>query len=258
MKRSRKKRDKKRVPLLPNLITTMSLFFGFYSILFALKENFHKAAIFILFAGFMDALDGRIARATHTTSLFGKEYDSLSDVIAFGVAPAIMVYLWQFSAYDRLGWLAGFLFVACGALRLARFNSAESSDTTFTGLPIPMAAVALAGTVLVSEVIRSIPSVAVMIEVYILSYLMVSNIQYPSFKRVTYIKAHPFQLLVAVVLLLMVVAAIPEIMLVVFVMAFVLSGPVMVIIRMLKSHKAEENILNEGRDEADAKEDHHL
>ncbi|MCD6571283.1 MAG: CDP-diacylglycerol--serine O-phosphatidyltransferase [Deltaproteobacteria bacterium] len=257
MKRSKKKRDKRRVPLLPNLITTMALFFGFYSMLFALKENFYKAAIFILFAGFMDALDGRIARATHTTSLFGKEYDSLSDVVAFGVAPAIMVYLWQFSTYGRLGWLASFLFVASGALRLARFNSMPSDNTTFTGLPIPMAAVTLASTVLISKVIGPIPSMLVMIEGYMLSYLMVSNVQYPSFKHVTYIKAHPFQLLVAGVLLLVVIAAFPEIMLFALASTFVLSGPTWGIIRMLRGRRAE-GVINEGGNEADTKEDHNL
>ncbi|HOO46073.1 MAG TPA: CDP-diacylglycerol--serine O-phosphatidyltransferase, partial [Deltaproteobacteria bacterium] len=125
MKKSqiKKEKPKRSVPFLPNFITTMSLFCGFYSIMFSLKGNFYMAAILILIAGFIDGIDGRVARATNSTSEFGKEYDSLSDVVAFGVSPAILAYLWQLNQYGRFGFIASFLFVACGALRLARFNS---------------------------------------------------------------------------------------------------------------------------------------
>jgi CDP-diacylglycerol---serine O-phosphatidyltransferase len=135
----KEEKKKRSVPFLPNFITTMSLFCGFYSISFSLKGNFYMAAVLILIAGIIDGLDGRVARATNSTSAFGKEYDSLSDLVAFGVSPAIMAFLWQVNQFGRLGFIAAFLFVACGALRLARFNTDDSNDgSNFTGLPIPM------------------------------------------------------------------------------------------------------------------------
>ncbi|RLB00824.1 MAG: CDP-diacylglycerol--serine O-phosphatidyltransferase [Deltaproteobacteria bacterium] len=257
MSRFRKKKDskKRRVPLLPNLITTMSLFFGLYSIYYSLNSNFYRAGVFILIAAFMDGIDGRVARVTGTTSLFGKEYDSLSDLVAFGVAPALMVYLWGIYVYARLGWLTTFLFVACGALRLARFNTMESSTITFTGLPIPMAAILLATTIMLGRVIGPVPPVVILVMVYILSYMMVSNIMYPSFKHMPYLKAHPFQLLVAGVLLIMVIAAAPEVMLFILVSIFVAAGPLYETVRFVKGYKKERS---DGRDEAVAGEDSNL
>lgn len=239
--RFRMKRDKtpRTVPFLPNFVTTIGLFFGFNSMHFSLMGDFYKAAVMIFLAAFIDAIDGRIARATNSTSAFGKEYDSLSDVICFGVAPALMVYLWELKSYGRLGFLACFLFVACGALRLARFNTDTSSDNTkFTGLPIPVAAAAIASVVLLSDVVvGSIPDVPVLIGVYCLSFLMVSTIKYPSFKHVEYIKAHPFQLLVAGLLLVVVIASAPEIMAFALTMTFVVGGLVLSTISALFSHK---------------------
>lgn len=218
-------KKKRAVPFLPNFITTMSLFCGFYSIMFSLKANFYMAAVFILISAFIDGIDGRVARMTNSTSEFGKEYDSLSDLVAFGVAPAIMAYLWQLNAFGRFGFIASFLFVACGALRLARFNI----DTTggmhhFTGLPIPLAAAAVASTILITSEIGPFPPVAVLMGVYVLSFLMVSSIPYPSFKHISYIKAHPFQLLVAGVLLLVIVALAPDYMFFILTMSFIVGG----------------------------------
>ena len=221
----KKEKRKRTVPFLPNFITTMSLFCGFYSISFSLKGNYYMAAVLILIAGFIDGIDGRVARMANSVSEFGKEYDSLSDVIAFGVSPAIMAYLWQLNQYGRFGFIACFLFVACGALRLARFNTDTSHNlTTFTGLPIPIAAAAVTSVVLLSKVVGSIPSLALLGGMYILSFMMVSTIRFPSFKHISYIKAHPFQLLVAGVLLLMVVALAPEIMIFVLAMTFIVGG----------------------------------
>ncbi len=257
MSRFKKKKDSKRrrVPLLPNLITTMSLFFGLYSVYYSLNNNFYRAGVFILFAAFMDGVDGRVARATGTTSLFGKEYDSLSDLVAFGVAPALMVYLWGIHVYGRLGWLTTFLFVACGALRLARFNTMQSSTTGFIGLPIPMAAVLLATTVMLGKVIKPVPPVAMLMMVYALSYVMVSNIRYPSFKHMPYLRAHPFQLLVAGVLLIVVIAAAPEVMLFVLTSVFVAAGPLVEAFRLARGYKKERL---DGRDETVAGEDSNL
>lgn len=238
--RFRMKRNKgpRTVPFLPNFVTTIGLFFGFNSLHFSLMGKFYMAAIMIFLAAFIDAIDGRIARATNSTSAFGKEYDSLSDVICFGVAPAMMIYLWELKGYGRLGFLACFLFVACGALRLARFNTDISSDNTrFTGLPIPVAAASLASVILLSDTVGSIPDTPVLIGVYCLSFLMVSTVKYPSFKHVEYIKAHPFQLLVAGLLLVVVIASAPEIMAFALTMTFVVGGLLLSAISTLFARK---------------------
>lgn len=269
MKRRREINEEKRkrsVPFLPNFITTMSLFCGFYSIMFSLRSDFHWAAILILIAGFIDGLDGRVARMTGTTSEFGKQYDSLSDVIAFGVAPAMMVYLWQLNAFGRLGFIATFLFVACGALRLARFNiDTTGSMTHFTGLPIPVAAAGVTSTYLLTEELTrmigpmpSIAPVAVLMWVYVLSYLMVSSIPYPSFKHVTYIKAHPFQLLVAGVLLLVVVALAPELMLFILAVTFIVGGAIWSgIVRVMQARREKKGVKGESH-EGITGQDHHI
>src|ERR1700733_9449296 len=128
--------------VLPNLFTTGNMFFGFLSMIQSLEGHFVIAAYCIVAAAVFDTLDGRVARMTHATSKFGMEYDSLSDLVSFGVAPAILLYLWALKPFDRIGWLASFMYMACGALRLARFNvQAQSVEKKyFQGLPIPMAA----------------------------------------------------------------------------------------------------------------------
>ncbi len=242
--------NKRRVPFLPNFITTMSLFCGFYSISFALKGRFVMAAVLILIAGFIDGIDGRVARATNSESPFGKEYDSLCDLVAFGVAPALMAYLWQVNQFGRLGFIASFLFVACGALRLARFNTEVSHDnSSFTGLPIPMAAAAVCGVVLFSGIVGYIPPAIILVGMYILAFLMVSTIRYPSFKHITYIQAHPFQLLVAGLLVLVVVALNPEVMIFALTMLFIVGGLIwngaMHVREYLKERKEEKGTVND-------------
>jgi len=143
LNKSIKREDfRKGIYILPNLFTLMNLFFGFYSVVCAINSQFKTAAVAIMIAAVFDALDGKIARATHTLSRFGAEFDSLADLVSFGMAPAFLMYLWILKPMGRLGWLAAFLFVACGALRLARFNTNldQSSDGYFVGLPIPAAA----------------------------------------------------------------------------------------------------------------------
>ncbi|HPL97038.1 MAG TPA: CDP-diacylglycerol--serine O-phosphatidyltransferase, partial [Smithellaceae bacterium] len=120
--RHQKIKFKKGIYVLPNLLTTASLFMGFYSIVASIQEKFFWAAVAIFVSLVFDGLDGRVARITNSTSKFGAEYDSLSDLVAFGVAPSLLAYVWAMSFYGKLGWMAGFLFVACGALRLARYN----------------------------------------------------------------------------------------------------------------------------------------
>src|SRR5471030_2470512 len=146
---------KRKMPvyILPNLLTTGNMFFGFYSMIQSLSGNFTMAAYAIIWAAVFDTLDGRVARLTRSTSKFGMEYDSLSDLVSFGVAPAILLYQWALKPFDRLGWLACFLFLACGALRLARFNVQVASieKKYFQGLPIPMAAGIVATSVMAAD-----------------------------------------------------------------------------------------------------------
>ena len=249
---------KRSVPFLPNFITTIGLFFGFYSISFSLKGNFTMAAWMILMAGFIDGIDGRVARATNSTSAFGKEYDSLSDVIAFGVSQAIMAYPWQVNKFGRLGFIACFLFVACGALRLARFNTDTGDITGFVGLPIPIAAAAVSSMVLLSRQVGAIPPPVILIAMYALSFMMVSTIRYPSFKHISYIKAHPFQLLVAGLLVLVVVALAPEIMIFALVAAFAIGGPVYNALMQIIEHIREKKQEKETDHEHTSRENHHI
>ena len=138
--------------LLPNLFTTAALFAGFYAIVQAMNGKFEHAAVAILIAMVMDGLDGRVARLTNTQSAFGAEYDSLSDMVSFGVAPALVIYVWALKPLGKLGWIAAFIYCACAALRLARFNTKldDSDKRYFQGLPSPAAAALLASLVWVS------------------------------------------------------------------------------------------------------------
>lgn len=233
----KKKKDPQRrgIYILPNLFTTASLFCGFYSIVSAIGGRYYTAAVAILISCVFDMLDGRIARFTRTTSRFGLEYDSLSDLVAFGVAPAILAFLWALQPYRRLGWLAAFLYVATCALRLARFNTqAYYFDSRyFNGLPCPSAAALVATCVLFYQALGGRgtfqhPSIIIM--VYILSYLMVSTIRYPTFKSSQFFHKKPFHVLVAAVLLIMVIAIEPRITLFVLTAVYVISGPVFFVV----------------------------
>ena len=143
---ARKNRHKRGIFLLPNILTTTNIFCGFYALLATMQGDFSQAGIVIVIAMILDSLDGRIARITNTMSKFGAEYDSLADLVTFGVAPSILAYSWALYAYGKWGWLVTFLFVVCGALRLARFNvqSGIIESKLFNGLPIPAAASVIA------------------------------------------------------------------------------------------------------------------
>ena len=229
--------------ILPNLLTTCCLFSGFYSIIHSINGNFFNAAVAILIAAVFDGLDGRVARLTGTTSKFGMEYDSLSDLVAFGVAPGLLAYLWVLQPYGRYGWLAAFLYVATTALRLARFNtlaeqsSDEGPQKDFQGLPCPAAAMMIATSLLFVQFLdldRSFMDITMLLIVYFLSYLMVSSHSYNSFKQIS--KAKTFQVLVGMVLLLMVVATEPQITLFVLAGTYVLSGPLVGLYKLLFKH----------------------
>lgn len=218
--------------LLPNLFTTAALFAGFYAIVAATKGHFEYAAIAIFVAMIMDGLDGRVARLTNTQSAFGAEYDSLSDMVSFGLAPALVVYNWALSPLGKVGWLASFIYAAATALRLARFNIQVNTDKRyFMGMPCPAAAAVLAGLVWVSAEHR----VSGMVLPFnyliagltvVLGLLMVSNIRYYSFKEIDFKGNVPFVVLLVIVLAMSIIAFAPELVLFSGFMLFALSGPV--------------------------------
>ena len=233
----KKIRIKKGIYVLPNLFTTASLFAGFYSIIASVQEKFVVAAVAILAALVLDGLDGRIARITNTTSKFGAEYDSLSDVIAFGVAPSLLAYNWAMSFYGKWGWIAAFMFVVCGALRLARYNIQIGiiESKVFNGLPIPAAAAVVATTVLFFDyagVEGKFHNPYLLFFVVVLSLLMVSNVKYYSGKDMGLFVRKPFMSFLLLVILLIVIVAAPEIMAFVIMFGYALSGPIWWVIKV--------------------------
>lgn len=227
-----RKRKGKGIYILPNLLTSISLFSGFYAIVETIDGRFIYAAIAIFVSSIFDMLDGRVARMTGSSSKFGVEYDSLSDVIAFGVAPGLLVYMWALKGYGRFGWLAAFLYVACGALRLARFNIQVDTvqKKQFLGLPIPAAATVIAGSVLFNSWLAphgiNLKTVFIPILIYILAFLMVSDVRYLSFKDLGFFKGRPFRSTVTAILLIVIIFLEPMITLFGLPFAYLLSGPV--------------------------------
>jgi CDP-diacylglycerol--serine O-phosphatidyltransferase len=242
---------KRGVYVLPNLLTTGSLFCGLYAIIAAFNEHYLYAAVAIAIAVLFDGVDGKVARLTKTTSRFGVEYDSLSDLVAFGVAPAILVFAWALRPYGKYGWLAVFFYVACGALRLARFNvQIETVESRyFRGLPIPGAASLIVATVFLLhrlDVQGEVTNLFILLMIYLLAFLMVSNIRYPSFKNLELLKRKPFYTLVAVVLTIVVVVAEPAVVLFVFAAVYLLLGPVSVVWRW---YRKREKVVSEEKAE---------
>jgi len=231
--RSEKRENlRKGVYLLPNLITAGGIFAGFYVIIASTSGNYQRAAWFIMLAAIFDGLDGKVARLTGTASKFGVELDSLADVISFGVAPGVLLYEWALRPFGKLGWLAAFLYVICGALRLARFNVQVSTveSRRFIGLPIPAAACIVATCVLLFYELGgtgTIKMVSMVVLVFLLAFLMVSNIKYLSLKDPELFKRQPFMMLVLAIILLIVIVAKPEVMLFLIGMAYMVSGPLM-------------------------------
>lgn len=220
---------KKGIYLLPNLFTMGNMFCGFLAIVYAINHSFFQAAVAILVAAVMDNFDGKIARMTHTTSRFGVEFDSLSDLVSFGVAPAILMYTWALKPFGRFGLAAAFLFAVCGAMRLARFNVQfdSSSNKDFTGLPIPAAAGVVASIVIINKHLWGIEThhpLLLMFVAYILAFLMVSTIKYNSFKEFDLKQRKPFSLLVTASLIVFVVIAEPQFSLFLIFIGYALSG----------------------------------
>ncbi len=222
------------VYILPNLFTTGNLFCGFWAIISVFQEQFYFAAVAILLASIFDILDGKVARLSGATSKFGVQYDSLADLVSFGVAPALLAFSWALRPYGRFGWLAAFLFVVCGALRLARFNVMSSSGETkyFKGLPIPAAATMIALTILLYlRLIETewVKDIVLLVMIYILAFLMVSNIRYFSFKEFNLARRKPFSLFIFIVLSMVVIVMEPAIVLFGFILSYILSGPILMV-----------------------------
>ena len=224
-------RLRRGIHILPNLFTTGSVFCGFYAFIAVSNEKYYVAAWAIVIATIFDMLDGRIARLTKTTSAFGLQYDSIADVISFGMAPAFLVYAWVLKPFGRMGWMAAFLYLLCGALRLARFNvtKPDLKDNQFIGLPIPAAAAMIASIVIVFGGIMYAHPILMAAVVYFLAFLMVSNIRYPSFKKLELRQRVTFTRFLFVILLFYVFATIPQIALFVFCATYTLLGPVKVL-----------------------------
>ena len=253
-RRRRKLRERRKfrgIYILPNLITTASLFAGFYAIIEAIHGNFEIAALSVLVSLILDGLDGRVARMTHSSSNFGVQYDSLADLVAFGVAPALIVYFWALQPYGRYGWVAAFLFVVCGALRLARFNVqiGDIDPKYFNGLPIPAAATMVSMAILMDHELGEWAPTRhglILFMIYVLSFLMVSNVKYYSFKKFELFQRKPFPVLVAVVLLFLVIAIEPKIMGCLAMAIYVISGPVLTLLLLWRRRKEPQTHDTEG------------
>lgn len=229
--------------VLPNLFTTAALFAGFFAIVQAMQGDFERAAMAIFIAMVLDGLDGRVARMTNTQSAFGAEYDSLSDMVSFGAAPALVVYEWALRDLGRAGWIAAFIYCACAALRLARFNTTlEVVDKRyFQGLPSPAAAALVAGLVWVM-IVSGIPGSDVRWLACVLTLIagltMVSNIRYYSFKDFNLRKSVPFFAIAAIALGFALISLSPEMALFGFFVLYGLSGYVLAGIGLFKRKTA--------------------
>ena len=225
----------RRIYLLPNAFTTANLFAGFYAIVQAMNDRFEVAAIAIFVAMVLDSLDGRVARMTNTQSAFGEQYDSMSDMVSFGAAPALVIYEWSLRGLGKWGWLAAFIYVAGAALRLARFNTnlGVVDKRFFQGLPSPAAAALIAGLVWIATDLRATRWItatgpdlawfAFVLTIYA-GITMVSNVPFYSFKDINLRRSVPFIFALGVVLLFVLVSSDPPIVLFTLFLAYGLSG----------------------------------
>ena len=230
------KKRPRGVYLLPNLFTTAALFAGFYAVTAAVNHRFELAAVAIFIAMVLDGLDGRVARLTHTQSAFGAEYDSMADMISFGAAPALVIYIWSLADLGKFGWVAAFVHTAGAALRLARFNTqiATADKRYFQGLPSPSAAAILAGFVwfcedsgISGELVRY-PALGLATAT---GLLMVSNFRYYSFKDIDLRGRVPFLWAIVIMLLFAFVFTHPPLMLFAIFALYAVSGPVLTLVR---------------------------
>ncbi len=238
------RRERRRgIYLLPNLFTTGALFSGFYAVVAGMNGRFETAAIAIFIAMIFDGLDGRVARLTNTQSKFGAEYDSLSDMVSFGVAPGLVMFSWALSSLGKFGWAVAFIYVACAALRLARFNTQiDTADKNyFSGLASPAAAAVMAGIVWVSQD-QGWVGVDVPVGLAILAgcltalmgFLMISNVKYHSFKGLDLHGRVPFVVMILIVVGIGVIMLAPSGMLLMGFLIYAASGPAAIALRKLR------------------------
>ena len=234
---------KRGIYLLPNLFTTAALFSGFFAIVSAMNGQFEAAAIAIFVSMVFDGLDGRVARLMNAQSKFGAEYDSLADMVSFGVAPALVVFSWGVSELGKFGWAVAFIYVSCAALRLARFNTQiDTADKNFfTGWASPAAAAVMAGVVWVSAqegwVAQELPIELAAIAgllMAIIGMLMIVNVRYNSFKGIDFKGRVPFVVMILVVLAFGLISVDPARILLGIALVYALSGPVQASYRRLK------------------------
>jgi len=232
--------------ILPTLFTVGNLFCGYLSVWCSIRGTFDTAAILIIAAAVLDMLDGRVARLTNSASRFGEEYDSLADLVSFGVAPAVLAYSWGLADFHRLGWLASFLFVVCGSMRLARFNiqTRVTDKKYFIGLPIPAAAGTIATLVLATpeRLVDRFWMAGLLVLTVILSYLMISTLRYRSFKDLDLRRQRRAWILPVIALVFAVIAYRPAQALLAMALAFAASGPIAKLV----------SVIGEGRRKAPA------
>ncbi len=260
-----KKKPIKGIFLLPNLFTTAALFSGFYAIIMAMNGQYENASLAIFIAMILDGIDGRVARMTNTQSDFGAEYDSLSDMVSFGVAPALIMYTWVLSTMGKIGWLAAFIYCVGAALRLARFNTSSGSEDKryFFGLASPAAAGIVVGFVWIcvdNQVLaESVKWLALIITIGS-GLLMVSNVLYRSFKDLNLKDKVPFVALLVMVLIFITITLQPPFILFVIFLLYGLSGLLIYILRLifkkknqpieaLASEKTEDKLSEKDNDE---------
>lgn len=239
----KKKKPKKGIYIFPSILTVGSIYCSFYALIKSFNFKWEGAGLWIIFAAFLDTLDGRIARLTKTSTEFGKELDSLADAISFGVVPSIILYNYSLKEMGKAGILLTFLYLTCGIIRLARFNTLPSiSKTYFVGLPIPASAAFIA-----LSLILDVPTNSLIfpVSVLILSYLMVSTLPYPSFKELELKTMRPTFTLLLIVLLFLIVAFHPPLSLLLLLLTYYLSGPYLFFSKKLIRKKKEFNLFDE-------------
>jgi len=230
----------KGIYLLPNLMTTAALFAGFYAVIAGIQGDFELGAIAILVAMVLDGLDGRIARMTNSCSAFGAEYDSLSDMISFGLAPALLMFQWVLHDFGKLGWLIAFIYTVAAALRLARFNTQVgiADKRYFQGLPSPAAAGVLAALIWMVEANhlenQALPVIALILTL-VVGLMMVSNVRFSSFKELNLRDKVPFVTLLVVVLVFVIITLEPPTFLFLIFLTYTLSGPVITLVTLKKT-----------------------
>jgi CDP-diacylglycerol--serine O-phosphatidyltransferase len=227
--------------ILPTLFTVGNLFCGYLSVWCSIRGTFETAAILIIAAAVLDMLDGRIARLTNSASRFGEEYDSLADLVSFGVAPAVLAYAWGLADFHRLGWMASFLFVVCGSMRLARFNiqTRVTDKKYFIGLPIPAAAGTISTLVLATpeRLVDQFWMAGLLALTVILSYLMISTLRYRSFKDLDLRRQRRAWILPVIAVVFAVIAYRPAPTLLALALAFAASGPIAKVVSLVRDRR---------------------